>query len=99
VVKEKMDSRERRRSERWQCAKEIHWRIYGGRRVRHGLVPERSMDGMVIATSKEDVAPEGTRVFPSDHQSALRHGFHAGVVCRTTELDQETELLFIEILA
>jgi hypothetical protein len=99
MVHQQCEKRDRRRSERWECAKAIQWRVQGGRRVRHGVVPERSMDGMVIATGKEDVSPRGTKVFPGDDQSGLRHGFRAGIVCRTVELDQDKHLLFIEILA
>jgi hypothetical protein len=90
---------ERRRSDRWMTAKTIDWRISGGRRVRHGVVPQRSMDGIVICTGPEDVAPEGTRVFPVGDQSGLRHGFRDGVIRRTSQIDMETHLLFVEILA
>ena len=97
--KEKSDQSERRNSERWPCAKGILWRVRGGRRVRQGLIPERSMQGMVIAASKGDAAPPGTFVVPTDDRGSLRHGFRTGVICRTAELDAEWNLLFVEILA
>jgi hypothetical protein len=99
MLKEKTGTNERRNSKRWPCAKGIQWRERGGRRVRHGWVPERSMDGMVIAASRKDAVPAGTFVFPTDDHGSLRHGFRTGVICRTTELDAEWKLLFVEILA
>jgi hypothetical protein len=93
------ESVERRRSNRWLTAKTIDWRISGGRRVRHGVVPQRSMEGMVICTGREDIAPAGTRVYPAGDDSGLRHGFRDGVIRRTSQIDLETHLLFVEILA
>lgn len=57
------------------------------------------MDGLVIAAAREDAAPVGTHVFPTDDGGSLRHGFRRGVICRTAELDAEWNLLFVEILA
>jgi hypothetical protein len=94
-VREKND---RRRSQRWPCDKPIDWRVQGGRRVRHGMIPERSLDGLVIAASKQDAAPAGTRVSPSDDEAGTRLGFRCGVICRTAEVSDQY-LLFIDILA
>ncbi|MGA3066624.1 MAG: hypothetical protein ABSF29_07230 [Tepidisphaeraceae bacterium] len=96
---EKLDINERRRSERWQCAKPIQWRVRGGRRVRQGMVPERSMSGMVIAAARQDLVPVGTQVRPGDDQTCVRHGFRAGVICRTDIVDGQIYLLFVDILA
>lgn len=90
--------KERRRSQRWPCDKPIDWRIQGGRRVRHGVIPERSLDGLVIATSKRDAAPAGTRVLPSDDDAINRLGFRCGVICRTAEVSDKC-FMFVDILA
>jgi hypothetical protein len=99
LLEEALDQKERRRSQRWSCAKTISWRIKGGRRVRKGLVPERSLDGLVIATAKKDAVPTGTFVLAGDDRTGFRHGFRNGVICRTVDLTEGTSLLFVEILA
>ncbi|MDP9173254.1 MAG: hypothetical protein M3O30_05235 [Planctomycetota bacterium] len=96
---EEINQNERRNSQRWPCAKGILWRIHGGHRVRHGWIPERSMDGIVIAAATEDAAPVGTCILPTDDRGSLRHGFRQGVICRIADLDAGWNLLFVEILA
>jgi hypothetical protein len=96
---DKIELVERRRSNRWLSAKAIDWRIFGGRRVRHGVVPQRSMEGMVICTGREDIAPPGTHVSPGTDESGLKHGFRDGIIRRISQIDIETHLLFVEILA
>jgi len=92
------DEKERRRSKRWTCDKPILWRVHYGRRVRHSVVPERSLDGMVISAAKADAVPAGTFVFPGDDQTCVRHGFRTGVITRTAELNEDQCLLYIDIL-
>jgi hypothetical protein len=90
--------KERRRSKRWLCEKPIEWRVQHSRRVRHGMVPERSLYGMVITAAKADAVPKGTFVYPGDDRSSIRHGFLTGVITRTAELNENECLLYIDIL-
>ncbi|HZZ41493.1 MAG TPA: hypothetical protein VFE58_01025 [Tepidisphaeraceae bacterium] len=90
--------RERRRSQRWACSKTIHWRVRGGRRIRESLVPERSLDGLVISAERRDLVPLGTRIQPCDLDTEVRHGFRDAVVCRTADDGEKNYLLYIDIL-
>ena len=93
------DRLDRRRSSRWPCGKELFWRVPRGRRVRHSVIPERSLGGLVIAAEKEDAAPPGTFVIPNDERTRDRHGFRTAVICRTEQTRNGIFLLYTDILA
>jgi len=93
------DRLDRRRSSRWPCGKELFWRVPRGRRVRHSVIPERSLGGLVIAAQKEDAAPPGTFVIPNDERTRDRHGFRTAVICRTEQTRNGIFLLYTDILA
>jgi len=91
--------KERRYSQRWFSGKQIQWRIHRGRRIRSGVVTERSLNGMILAVEALDAVAPGVFVFPADDRSAQRHGFHTAVICRTAQAGPDEKLLFVEILA
>jgi len=93
------DRIERRRSGRWSCGKTLFWRVPRGRRVRRSVIPERSLEGLVIAADKEDAAPPGTFVIANDESMRDRHGFHTAVICRTEKTSNGLFLLYTDILA
>ena len=89
---------ERRYSTRWITNKMISWRVHHGKRVRHSKLIERSLNSMVLLSSRCDVPPIGAYVHPDDEKSGDRHGFRLAIVRRIHE--RETGyVVFLEIFA
>ena len=91
---------ERRRSDRWVTHTPIRWRCRRSRRVRDGVVTQRSLEGMVIVADQADTCglKIGSGVIPADEPTGIRHGFRRAVVRRTGQTPRQS-VLYLEILS
>jgi urease accessory protein UreE len=92
-------TRERRRSKRWATDETLAWRLHRGRRLRHGQVIERSLDGMTLAVETRDEPAVGARLRPSDTAECTRCGFQSAIVTRTGQGRDRLRLVYLEFEA
>jgi hypothetical protein len=90
---------DRRRSERWETNKLLHWRVYRGRRLRESHIVERSLNGVVLQVEPHDVARQGTRLLLSDPTEIDKLGFRSARVTRAEGPSAEMRLVYAEIEA
>jgi hypothetical protein len=99
MILEPKTNKERRYSQRWPCCKPICYRVRGEEHIYEASLRERSLNGMVIVSSRESCPSAGTYLVPADAANAERHGFRLAYVCRTGQTEDTERPMYVEILA
>ncbi len=88
---------DRRRSIRWLAQTPVRWHVHRGRRLREALMVERSLDGVVLRTGRENDVSPGTRICAASDGNADPPVFRSAVVRRVEHPSARETLLFAEI--